>query len=77
MTTKKKLEPKVRYPELVFELPDANMPEGNAYAILANVKRLMRRAGVEQGELEAFRVEATSGDYNHLRRVVRRWVSCV
>jgi hypothetical protein len=40
--------------------------DGNAFAIPAAVKRAMRRAGLSQAELDAYREVATSGDYNHL-----------
>ena len=59
--------------------PHINIPmvgeDGNAYAILARVKRIMRRAGLEDSEWESFREEATSGDYDNLLRTVMLWFS--
>lgn len=59
--------------------PHINIPmvgeDGNAYAILGRVKRIMRRAGLEDSEWESFREEATSGDYDNLLRTVMLWFS--
>lgn len=40
--------------------------DGNAFAILGNVKRAMQKAKVDQIDINKFIAEATSGDYNHL-----------
>lgn len=61
-----------RYPEVEVELVGQ---DGNAFAILARVQGAMRRAGVPKADLDAFRDEATSGDYNHLLQTCTRWVS--
>lgn len=56
--------------------PEINVPlvgeDGNAFSILGRVKRIMRRAGIED-EWEEFHTEATSGDYDHLLMTVMTW----
>jgi hypothetical protein len=49
--------------------------DGNAFAIPAAVKRAMRRAGLSQAELNEYRDETTSGDYNHLFVTTMNWVT--
>jgi hypothetical protein len=57
--------------------PHINIPlvgeDGNAFSILGRVQRIARRAGLTAGEIEAFRTEATSGDYDNLLMTVMRW----
>lgn len=59
--------------------PDINIPlvgeDGNAFAILARVKRIMRRADLPDSEWEAFHAEATSGNYDNLLITVMKWFS--
>lgn len=40
--------------------------DGNAFAILAYVKKAMKREGYSQVEIDKYYNEATSGDYNKL-----------
>jgi hypothetical protein len=48
--------------------------DGNAFAILARVKRAIRQS--DHPELaEAFIAEATSGDYDHLLSTCMRYVT--
>lgn len=49
--------------------------DGNAFAILARVKRAMRKGGVPDEFIAEFREEAMSGDYDHLLQTVMDWVS--
>lgn len=57
--------------------PKINVPmvgkDGNAFAILGRVKRIMRRAGLPDSEWEAFHAEATSGDYDNVLMTVMKW----
>lgn len=59
--------------------PEINIPlvgeDGNAFAILGRVKRIMRRAGLPDSEWEAFHTEATSGNYDNLLLTVMKWFS--
>jgi len=49
--------------------------DGNAFSILGRVQSAMRKGGIDQAERDAFREEATAGDYNHLLATVMKWVS--
>lgn len=59
------------YPEIVVPMVGE---DGNAFAVLGRVQRALKRAGVPAAELDAFRAEATSGDYDALLATVMRWV---
>ena len=48
--------------------------DGNAFAILGNVHRAMRDAGVSQEVIDQYRDDATSGDYDHLLAVTMEYV---
>ena len=60
------------YPEINVQLTGN---DGNAFAVLANVKREMRTKGVPQEVIEGFLSEAMSGDYDHLLQTCAKWVS--
>jgi len=49
--------------------------DGNAFAILAKVRKALRDGRVAGYEIEAFTDEATAGDYDHLLATVMRWVN--
>ena len=49
-------------------------PDGNAFAILGMVRSALREAGATSSEIEAYRAEATSGDYANLLAVSGEWV---
>ena len=40
--------------------------DGNAFSILARVRKVLRKAGHPEEYIDKFTEEATSGDYNHL-----------
>ena len=48
--------------------------DGNAFSILAAVRRGLKRAEVENTVIDEFVEDATSGDYNHLLKTVTEWV---
>lgn len=48
--------------------------DGNAFAIMGAVDRVLRQHGVDKTEREAYMKEATSGDYGNLLRVTSEWV---
>lgn len=58
------------YPEISVELED-----GNAFAILGNVKRAMQRGGLPKEVIDQFREEAMSGDYDNLLTTCMRYVN--
>ena len=62
----------VKYPNIKVQLTGN---DGNAYAVLGNVRRAMRRAKVETPEIEEFMKEAMSFNYDHLLRTCCKWVS--
>lgn len=47
---------------------------GNAYAIMGHVRKVLERAGASYAYTEAYVEEATSGDYDHLLAVSMRWL---
>lgn len=49
--------------------------DGNAFSVLAAVRRAMCKAGIEEGEILAYEREAMAGDYNHLLRVTQETVA--
>jgi hypothetical protein len=60
----------VRFPDVEVELVGS---DGNAFAVLGNVSKALRRAG--HGDVvSAFMDEATAGDYDHLLGTCMRWV---
>lgn len=60
-----------RYPDITVRLVGE---DGNAFAIIGRVKQALRRAGVSQDEIKAFREEAMSGDYDNVLATCMRWV---
>ena len=63
----------IKYPKIKVQLVGQ---DGNAYAILARVRKALERAKVDRIEQKAFFDEATSGDYDHLLQTCMRWVDC-
>ena len=63
---------KIKFPDVHVKLVGE---DGNAFSILARVMKAMRRAGLSQEEITAYREEATSGDYDHLLQVTIQTVS--
>jgi hypothetical protein len=48
--------------------------DGNAFMILGKVTRAMKKAGVPQETIDAYKAEATSGDYDHLLQTTMDYV---
>ena len=61
-----------KYPEIRVDLLDK---DGNAFAILGNVKIAMKKGNVAQEEIDKFIEEAKSGDYDHLIQTLMKWVT--
>jgi len=49
--------------------------DGNAFVILGKVTYALKKADVPKEEIDTFRKEATSGDYNHLLTTCMKWVN--
>ena len=61
----------VKYPHIKVKLVGEN---GNAFAVLGQVKKALKQAGVSADDVQAFLNEAMSGDYDHLLQVVMQTV---
>ena len=48
--------------------------DGNAFAIMGNIKRALKRAGADKEYIDEYIKEATSSDYNHLLAVSMKYV---
>lgn len=60
-----------KYPDIEVQLTGGS---GNAGAIIGSVSRALRREGVPVEEVDQFRAEAMSGDYDNVLRTAMRWV---
>lgn len=60
-----------RFPHVKVQLTGT---DGNAFAVLAKVRKAMRQAGVPAAEIDAFVEAATKGDYDNLLRVCMQTV---
>lgn len=63
----------VKFPEVEVELIGQ---DGNAFFIMGRVAKAMQRAGIAKEDIDAYREEATSGDYDNLLRVTMQTVTC-
>ena len=61
-----------KYPDVTVVLDGTS---GHAFAILGRVSKALRQAGAPQSEIDAFRAEATDGDYDHLLQTAMKWVN--
>jgi hypothetical protein len=48
--------------------------DGNAFAIMGEVSRALRKSGCRHDVIEKFREEAMASDYDNLLRVCMKWV---
>ena len=62
----------VKYPEIEVQLTGN---DGNAFAIMASVRKALKRAKVSSDEIAEYVKESTSGDYDNLLRVAMSWVT--
>lgn len=62
----------VKYPKVEVRLSGE---DGNAFFIIGRTSAALRRAGVSQEEITAYREEAESGDYDNVLQTTMRWVS--
>ncbi|NDB57266.1 hypothetical protein EB001_02270 [bacterium] len=48
--------------------------DGNAFAIMAAVKRGLEKAGASKEEITQYTMDSMSGDYDNLLRTAFKWV---
>ena len=60
----------VRYPDVAVQLVGE---DANAFAIIGRCVQAAKRAGVPPAEIDAFKVEAASGDYDNVLQTCMRW----
>lgn len=60
-----------KYPDIEVDLTGGS---GNAGAIMGAVVKALRRAGVPAEEIDEYRRESMSGDYDNLLRTAMAWV---
>ena len=61
-----------KYPNVKVKLTGE---DGNAFFIIGRTIAAMRKAKISEENITTFRVEAMSGDYNHLLQTVMTTVS--
>ena len=49
--------------------------DGNAFAVMGQVQRALKKAGYPKEEVEKYLEESMSGDYNNLLQVAMKWVN--
>lgn len=59
----------------VLVVVDLAGPSGNAYFLLGRVQAALERAGASDEAIRDYVTEATSGDYDNLLAVTRRYVN--
>ena len=62
---------KVKYPEITIELSGS---DSNVYSIIGKTIRALRRGGATAEQINEYKQEATSGDYDHAIQTTMRWV---
>ena len=60
-----------KYPEIHVQLSGE---DGNAFFIIARVRKALKRAGIDSDVYEEFTKEASSGDYDKVLQTVMKWV---
>jgi hypothetical protein len=66
----------IKYPNIKVDLGDLSGPEGNAFCILAYVRKAMKRAKLTNEQIEEFTKEAQSRDYVYLLETCVKYVDC-
>jgi hypothetical protein len=61
----------IRYPDIHVQLTGH---DGNGFAIMGAVTKALRDHGVSLAELNLYREESMSGDYDHLLATAMAWV---
>lgn len=60
-----------KYPNVKVKLVGSN---GNAFAVLGNVMKAMRKAKLTSEQIQEYQTEAMSGNYDHLLQTTMRYV---
>lgn len=61
-----------KYPDVAVQLSGGS---GDAGSIMGSIARGLQRAGIDSSEINEFRRECMSGDYDNLLRTAMKWVS--
>lgn len=61
-----------KYPDVEVQLTGE---DGNAFLIIGRVSKALRSSKVPDEEIDAFRNEAMSGDYDNVLQTCMRWVT--
>ena len=64
------------YPGAVFDTSTQN-DLGNVFAWLGGTTKALQRAGAPQDVIDAFKADATSGDYGHAINTCYRYVEVI
>ena len=62
----------VKFPQVNVKLTGHN---GNAFVVMGRVSRAMQRAGVDRKDIDQYKKESMSGDYDHLLQVAMSYVN--
>ena len=62
----------IKYPDVEVELSGQ---DDNAFSIMGRVAMALRRAKVPTEEIDKYKTECLSGDYDHLLQTTMAWVS--
>lgn len=49
--------------------------DGNAFCLIGTVARALKQSGAKKEELDEFRKEAMSGDYDNVLQTCMKWVN--
>lgn len=60
-----------KYPDVSVRITGT---DGNAFAVIGTVTKELKRAKVPTSEVNKFRNEAMSGDYDNVLRTAMKWV---
>ena len=61
----------IKFPEITVQLSEM---DGNVFSIIGRTCRAMQRGGVSAEDIEAFKEDAKSGDYDHALQTVMKTV---
>lgn len=62
----------IKYPAVSVQLTGE---DGNAFFILGKVMQALKKGGASAADVEQFKAEAMSGDYDKLLQTCMKWVN--